>query len=184
MGIPDKSKPSVHFCPFHSSDLYIHLNWVSSTVENYWTIMIQLFLTTTGELDVWFALNYDWIRVDMKYSSVVSCRDGMPLKRHWFDKPNKRWWGLIINGGIDDSVWWPWAPSDWMGSLWIMNEEIPDWSVRLSLFQTLSWHFNWDSSTGDSAPTTPWHRPSCAGLIASLLPNKIENKMSAVHLWC
>lgn len=85
--------------------------------------MIKVFLTTTET--VWDALNYDWIRVGMKYSSVVSCRDGMPLKRHWFDKPNKRWWGLIINGGIDDGVWWPWAPSDWMGSLWIMNEEIP-----------------------------------------------------------
>lgn len=124
--------------------------------KNYWTIIIntKVFLEITGELAVWHTWNYDWIRVDMKYSSVVSCRDGMPLKRHWFDKPNKRWWGLIINGSIDDSVWWPWAPSDWMGSLWIMNEEIPDWSVRLSLFQTLSWHFNGASSTGDNTPTT------------------------------
>lgn len=89
----------------------------------------------------------------MKYSFVVSCRDGLLLKRHWFDKPNKRWWGLIINGGIDDSVRWPWAASDWMGSRWIMNEEIPDWSARLSLSQTLSWHFNGASSTGDNTPT-------------------------------
>lgn len=115
--------------------------------------MIKARLKTRGDLDVLYALNYDWIRGDMKYSFVVSCGDGMPLKRHWFDKPNKRWWGLIINGGIDDSAWWPWAPSDWMGSLWIMNEEIPDWSLSLSLFQTLSWHFNGASSSGDDTPT-------------------------------
>lgn len=112
----------------------------------------------------------------MKYSSVVSCRDGILLKRHWFDKPNKRWWGLIINGSIDDSVWWPWAPSYWMGSLWIMNEEIPDWSVRLSLFQTLSWYFNGASSSGDNMPTTSQHQPS-RRLVASLLPNQMKDKM-------
>ncbi len=106
----------------------------------------------------------------MKYSSVVSCRDGIPLKRHWFDKPNKRWWGLIINGGIDDGVWWPWAPSDWICSLWIMNEEIPDWSVQLSLFQILSRHFNGAFSTWDNTPTP-------AGRDASLLSNKIMDKM-------
>lgn len=133
-------------------------------------------LITTGELAVRYALNYDLIRGDMKYSSVVSCRDGILLKRHWFDKPNKRWWGLIINGGIDDSVWWPWAPSYWMGSLWIMNEEIPNWSVRLSLFQTLSWYFNGASSSGDNMPTTSQHQPS-RRLVASLLPNQMKDKM-------
>lgn len=133
-------------------------------------------LITTEELAMRYALNYDLIRGDMKYSSVVSCRDGILLKRHWFDKPNKRWWGLIINGGIDDSVWWPWAPSYWMSSLWIMNEEIPDWSVRLSLFQTLSWYFNGASSSRDNMPTTSQHQPS-RRLVASLLPNQMKDKM-------
>lgn len=99
------------------------------------------------EADNWMcnALSYDWIRGDMKYSSVVSCRDGVPLKRHWFDKPNKCWWGLIINRGIDDSVWWPWARSYWTGSMWIINEEIPNWSVRLSLFLSdTRLAFQWD----------------------------------------
>lgn len=103
---------------------------------------------------------YDLIRGDMKYSSVVSSRDGVPLKRHWFDKPNKCWWGLIINGGIDDSVWWPWALSYWMGSVWIMNEEFPDWSARLSL-QTLSWHSNGAWRTRSNAPTTQLSQASC-----------------------
>lgn len=119
------------------------------------------------------ALNYECIRVDMKYLSVVSCRDGMLLKRHWFDKPNKCWWALIINGGIDDSVWWPWALSYSMGLEWIMNEEFPDWSVRLSL-QTLDWHFN-----GAPARKTTHQQRNChccpAGLVASLLPNKAKD---------
>ena len=112
----------------HYSLYIVYINWVASTRENNWTIMIKIFITTKGESAVCYALNYDWIRVDMKYSSVVSCRDGMPLKRHWFDKPNKRWWGLIINGGIDDSVWWPWAPSDWIG-LTVNNEWGDSWLI-------------------------------------------------------
>lgn len=103
----------------------------------------------------------------MKYSSVVSYRDGMLLKRHWFDKANKCWWALIINGSIDDSVRWPWALSYSMGSEWIMNEEFPDWSVRLSP-QTLHWHFNGAPSTKRQHTTTQLSPPSCrTGRIAA-----------------
>lgn len=68
-------------------------------------------------------------------------------------KPNNQW-----------RHWWPWAWSDWMGWLWIMNEELPDWSVRLTLLQTLGWHFNGVPGAGDTAATnklpcrTGWER--------------------------